>query len=148
MFKRISTQVNRSKDENAATKDKKEEQEEVSEELSVSEELPCYVDDDDYVEIDVEWAKHFPKKRDRFSFYWWGDRVEVPEVFPPAKTLEIKQIAMGGRHYVALTSEYFHEAIVIQNNERELIATFRCWTCVYVGKWSVWTVRSWEYRKS
>ena len=107
MLKRISQVTEKVREENgipSLKKEKKEEEEETDYEKTQEE---IVIEDiilpSDIKETNVEWVKLFPKKPERFSFYWWGDQVAAPEVFPYSLTMKIKQIELGGRHYVALT---------------------------------------------
>lgn len=116
MLRRISQVTQQIRDENVTSpqlfrREKKEETDQVEEEQE-----KIIIEDiilpSDIKETNLEWVKLFPKKPERFTFYWWGDQVESPEIFPPSLTLKIKQVELGGRHYVALTRMKQHKTFV------------------------------------
>ena len=52
-----------------------------------------------------EWKSFFKKEKFRTTFVWWGEHSKIPEQFPYCQTLQIKQVALGGKHFLALTGK-------------------------------------------
>ena len=68
---------------------------------------------------DEEWKTFFRKEKFRTTFVWWGEHSKIPEQFPYSQTLQIKQVSLGGKHFLALTgkiSSQKEKRINFQNN--------------------------------
>ena len=54
-----------------------------------------------------ELEKNCYREKYRYAFYWWGDQAKIPEPYPVSFEIKIKQIEIGGKHFMALSGLYF-----------------------------------------
>lgn len=68
-------------------------------------EKPIPITDGDIASDDQEnWKKSFHKLIDRYTFYSWGSDSPTPIILPVSQEIQITQVAVGGRHCIALSS--------------------------------------------
>jgi len=56
-------------------------------------------------EAQIEFNQRFKLEKSRYTFCWWGERAQLPEIFPFNTAFNIKQIAIGGRHFIGLSEQ-------------------------------------------
>eukprot|EP01095_Lingulamoeba_sp_RSL-Kostka_P014518 TRINITY_DN634_c2_g1_i2.p1 TRINITY_DN634_c2_g1~~TRINITY_DN634_c2_g1_i2.p1 ORF type:complete len:119 (-),score=44.63 TRINITY_DN634_c2_g1_i2:45-401(-) len=64
-------------------------------------------DEEVYAPSDKElfevWKNKFRIQKYRYTYYSWGDKIKSPEPFLPLLDLQIQQVTLGGKHFLALS---------------------------------------------
>eukprot|EP00324_Dicrateria_rotunda_P011066 CAMPEP_0206174618 /NCGR_PEP_ID=MMETSP1474-20131121/52608_1 /ASSEMBLY_ACC=CAM_ASM_001110 /TAXON_ID=97495 /ORGANISM="Imantonia sp., Strain RCC918" /LENGTH=305 /DNA_ID=CAMNT_0053584287 /DNA_START=213 /DNA_END=1127 /DNA_ORIENTATION=+ len=72
--------------------------------MATVQEKPIPITDGDIASDDQEnWKKSFHKLIDRYTFYSWGSDSPTPIILPVSQEIQITQVAVGGRHCIALS---------------------------------------------
>ena len=53
-----------------------------------------------------ELEKSCHREKYLYTFYWWGEQAKIPEPYPVSFEIKIKQIEIGGKHFLALSGSF------------------------------------------